>query len=93
MTELEILRIACYVVGSIAAGRLFLRKWHERMMPAVVLFGGLMLLFIWYMIEITIASTGVNTRPYRAIGTPIIVGITVALVWWSFRDERPRAKA
>ncbi|MBP8292611.1 MAG: hypothetical protein KAX65_07555 [Caldilineaceae bacterium] len=85
MTELEIFRMACYVISTIAAGRLFLKSWHERMMPATLLFGSLTLLYVWYIIEITIASTGVNTREYRAIGTPMVMLVASALVWWSFR--------
>lgn len=85
MTGWEVFRMACYVVGSIAAGRLFLIAWHVRLIPAVLLFGGLTALFLWYMIEITIASTGVNTREYRVVGTPMVTLVTVALVWWSFR--------
>ncbi len=44
-----------------------------------------MLLYVWYMVEITMASTGVNTREYRVIGTPMVVLVASALVWWSFR--------
>ena len=85
MTWWEVFRMACYVISSIAAGRLFFVVLRARIIPAAFLFGGMTLLFLWYMIEITVASTGVNTREYRVFGTPMVAIITFGLTWWSFR--------
>ena len=36
--------------------------------------------FVWYVVEITIAATGINTREYRVIGTPMVLVMTAAVV-------------
>lgn len=80
MTIWEIVRMICYVIAAPAL--LYLALWlaHYRMHVAAVGLGALSALFVWYMIEITLASSGVNTREYRVIGTPMIVIITIAAV-------------
>lgn len=72
--------MTCYVISAPFLLYLALWLWHHRMYMASAGVGALSALFVWYMIEITLASTGVNTREYRVIGTPMIVIITVSSV-------------
>lgn len=48
-------------------------------------FGALSALVLWYMVEIVLASTGVNTREYRVIGTPMIVVCTISVMVTAFK--------
>lgn len=80
MTHWEILRLACYVIVVPALLYLTLHNGRRRAYAYAAFFGSQTLLFAWYVVEITIASTGVNTREYRVIGTPMIVIMTAAIV-------------
>ncbi len=80
MTFWEIVRMVCYVVGAPAL--LYLALWltRHRLYVAALGVGALSALFVWYTVEITIAATGLNTREYRVIGTPMVLMITVSAV-------------
>jgi hypothetical protein len=71
----------CYVIAAPTLLYLTLFMVRQRLYAQACLYGALSLLFVWYVAEITIASTGVNTREYRAIGTPMIVLATISAVW------------
>ncbi len=81
MTIWEITRMACYVVAAPSMLWLALFAMRHRMYAQMCLYGALAALFTWYMAEITIASTGINTREYRVIGTPMVVAIAVSALW------------
>jgi len=78
MTIPEITRVVCYVIGApafmILASDNFIN--HRRLHGFKDL--GISLVFFWYMIEISMISSGINTREYRVIGTPMIITITIA---------------
>lgn len=80
MTHWELLRLACYVV--MAPALLYLTLYHARMRDVwlALLYGSMAVLVTWYVMEISLASTGVNTREYRVFGTPMVVGMTVAVL-------------
>lgn len=71
----------CYVVAAPSMLWLALFAMRHRMYAQMCLYGALAALFTWYMAEITIASTGINTREYRVIGTPMVVAIAVSALW------------
>ncbi len=73
--------MACYVVAAPTALYLALFLARHRFYSWACFFGSLSMLFVWYVVEITIASTGANTREYRIIGTPLVLIGTVSLVW------------
>lgn len=76
MTSAEFIRIVCYMIGAPAFLILALDGFnHHRPLHGIKDLGFSML-FLWYMIEITLISTGVNTREYRIIGTPMIIAVT-----------------
>lgn len=81
MTHWEMTRMACYVVAAPAALWLALLLARHHLYSWACFFGSLVMLFVWYVAEITIASTGINTREYRVIGTPMVLVATVSLVW------------
>lgn len=85
MTPAEIVRIACYAIAAPAFLYVGLSHLRTHDYAYGVLSISLSALFCWYMVEITIASTGVNTREYRNIGTPMIIGITASAVWMAWR--------
>lgn len=82
--------MACYVIGAPLLLWLALYLVRQRSYGWSIFFGSLSLLFVWYVVEITIAATGVNTREYRIVGTPMVLAATIALVWnvWSLRKWR-----
>lgn len=80
MTAFETIRMACYVVSSIALFYKALAMMREHRYGGAGLRWFLVALFTWYIIEITLISQGINTRDYRIIGTPMIVGITAVAV-------------
>lgn len=73
--------MACYVIGGPAALQIALRNARMGNYPQAGLFLSWALLYAWYVVEIWLASTGINTREYRAIGTPMVVVSAVSLVW------------
>lgn len=90
MTIWELTRMFCYVISAPALFYLALwlaRQHHYAQMCFTM---SISLLFVWYMVEITIASTGVNTREYRVIGTPMVVTATIAAVWMVLNAIRIR---
>lgn len=80
MTFPEIVRLLCYTVAAPSALYVSLYMARCRQWPQAVFFGSLALSWFWYMAEITIASTGINTREYRIVGTPMVMATAVALV-------------
>lgn len=97
MTHWEIVRLSCYVLSAPALLYLALHHAHARQFAYALFYGVLAMLFAWYVLEITIASTGINTREYRVIGTPMVMAITAALlaitvdVWRGERSRRAGA--
>ena len=73
--------MACYVVAAPAALWLALLLARRRFYSWACFFGSSAMLSTWYVVEIAIASTGINTREYRIIGTPLVLVGTMSLVW------------
>ena len=73
--------MACYVVAAPAALWLALLLARHRFYSWACFFGSSAMLSTWYVVEIAIASTGINTREYRIIGTPLVLVGTMSLVW------------
>lgn len=90
MTHWELTRLVCYTVGAPAALYVMLYMVRLRSYAWATFLGGLALLWIWYMVEITIASTGINTREYRVIGTPLVLMSTVALLVMAWQVRKAR---
>lgn len=88
MTAWEILRMICYTIAAPAL--LYLALWMARqhLYAQMCFYASLSLIFIWYMVEITLASTGINTREYRVIGTPMVVISTISAVWMAMNVLR-----
>lgn len=81
MTIYEIIRMLCYTIAAPTLLYLTFVMARQRLYAQMCFYGSLMLLFVWYMFEITLASTGVNTREYRVVGTPMVIVSTVSAVW------------
>ena len=81
MTWIEIVRVACYVLASPALLFLAIHTAQHKVFAVALFYGSISLLFAWYVIEITLASTGLNTREYRVIGTPFVLSATVGVLW------------
>lgn len=83
--------MVCYVVAPLVLlykAQALMREHH---------YGGawlrlfLLVLFVWYLIELTMIGQGIDTREYRVIGTPMIVGLTavaVAQAWSVWKTRR-----
>lgn len=80
MTVFEIIRMVCYVVAPIALLYKALALLHENHYGGAWLRLFLLLLFAWYMVELTLLGRGIDTRDYRIVGTPLVIGITVVAV-------------
>lgn len=99
MTSAEFIRIVCYMIGAPSFLILALDGFnHHRPLHGIKDLGFSVLL-LWYMIEITLISTGVNTREYRIIGTPMIIAITTTgallagnILLGYYRAQRKTAK-
>ena len=90
MTTFEILRMVCYAIAPLALLYKALALIHQRHYGGAWLRLFMLALFIWYMVELTMIGHGIDTRRYRIIGTPMIVGVTavaVAQAWsvWKYR--------
>lgn len=95
MTLFELIRMACYVVAPLALlykAQALLQEHH---------YGGawlrlfLLALFAWYLAELTMIGQGIDTRNYRVIGTPMILGITtvaVAQAWSVWKARRNKVQ-
>lgn len=80
MTPFEIIRMACYVIAPLALLYKAQALLHENHYGGAWLRLLLLALFGWYMVELTMIGQGIDTRDYRIIGTPMILGITVVAV-------------
>ena len=78
MTYPEIIRMICYMIGAPSFLVLALDGFRHRNTLQGVKDLGFSMLFLWYMVEISLISTGMNTREYRVIGTPMIIAVTLA---------------
>ena len=92
MTIWEVIRMFCYVL--MAPSLLYLALYNARTHNhwCALLYGSMALLFTWYVIEISLASTGVNTREYRIIGTPMILAMTAAVLGLVLRVRSERRR-
>ena len=81
MTSWEVVRMVCYTASAPALLYLALAAGRQRQYARASFDAALSLLFVWYMVEISIASSGINTRQYRVIGTPMVVTIAISAVW------------
>lgn len=93
MTVFELVRLTCYVVASLALLYKSLALIHDAHYGGALLRLFLMVLFIWYMAELTMVGQGIDTRNYRIFGTPAILGITtvaLAQAWsvWKLRRSQ-----
>ena len=80
MTVFELIRMACYLIAPIALLYKAFSLLHEKHYGGAWLRLFMLLLFAWYMVELTLLGQGIDTRDYRIIGTPMIIGITVVAV-------------
>ena len=87
MTHWEITRLVCYTIGAPAGLYVVFHLVRVRAYSWAVFLGGLALLWVC---EITIASSGVNTREYRVIGTPMVIASTVALMVMAYQVRKLR---
>lgn len=90
MSAAEWIRILCYTVTTPLLLYLALWALRERLYPQMLIYGSLSLNFVWYMIELSIASTGANTRELRIINTPMIIMLTVGAIWMATNIYRLR---
>lgn len=93
MTVFELFRLTCYVIASLALLYKALALIHDAHYGGALLRLFLMVLFVWYMAELTMVGRGIDTRNYRIFGTPAILGITtvaVAQAWeiWKLRRDK-----
>ena len=86
--------MVCYVVASLALLYKALALFHVRYLGGAWLRLFISALFAWYMVELTMISHGMDTRYYRVIGTPMIVGLTAVAVvqaWKVWKQRRNQA--
>ncbi len=80
MTLYEYIRMICYVAAAPTLLGIALWLIHRRLRVVACGVCALSMLALWYMVEIALASTGINTREYRVIGTPMIVVGTISAI-------------
>ncbi len=80
MTLFELIRMACYVIAPLALLYKAQALLHEHHYGGAWLRLFMLTLFVWYLAELTMIGNGIDTREYRIIGTPMILGITVVAV-------------
>jgi len=81
MSHWEITRLVCYTVAAPLLLYIALRMARSRQLAYATFFVSISLLFMWYMVEVTLLSSGINTREYRIIATPLVVAATTASLW------------
>lgn len=90
MTPYEITRLVCYTFAAPCALYLALYSFRVRDYWLALFYGSFAALMVWYVVEITLASTGINTREYRVVGTPMVIAIAAALIGISWRVHKCR---
>lgn len=80
MTTFEIIRIVCYAIAPLALFYKSQDLYRRGYLCGAILRLFMVLLFVWYMAELTMLNSGIDTRDYRAIATPIVVGLTAVAV-------------
>lgn len=85
----------CYVIAAPALLYKALALFHQHLYGGAVLRLFMAVLFVWYMVEITMIGQGIDTRDYRIIGTPMIiviatVSLSQAINVWKTRHGKGR---
>lgn len=84
--------MACYVVAPLALMYKAQSMLHDHHYGGAWLRLFLVALFAWYLVELTLIGQGVDTRDYRIIGTPMILGITTVALAQAVAVWRQRHK-
>lgn len=88
MSHWEITRLVCYTIAAPLLLYMALRMARSRQLAYALFFFSISMLFTWYMVEVTLLSSGLDTRQYRIIATPLVVMATMASAWMVFDMRR-----
>ena len=95
MTWNEIVRLACYTIGAPLLLWMALGMMRSRMHAQGLFLLSISLLFVWYMVDVTMVSAGASTRETRNAATMLTVMATSGVVWmaikhykWQSRERR-----
>ena len=81
MSHWELTRLLCYTVAAPMLFYMALRMARSRQPAYALFFASISLLFVWYMVEVTLLSRGINTREYRPLATPLVVMAALSSLW------------
>ena len=84
----EWIRLLCYACAMPSCAYLALRSAHRRDGITVMMWGGLALMFSWYLVDLTLVSAGASSRETRNMATPLIVFATGGIVSVAIREIR-----
>ncbi|MBP8293747.1 MAG: hypothetical protein KAX65_13310 [Caldilineaceae bacterium] len=92
MTHWEITRLVCYTISAplllwLALGLL---RDHARALGLFML--SICLLFTWYMVDVTLVSSGASTRDTRNFATLLVVMATIGTIWMAVERYQWRRK-
>ncbi len=81
MSHWELTRLLCYTIAAPMLFYMALRMARSRQPAYALFFASISLLFVWYMVEVTLLSSGINTREYRPLATPLVVMAALSSLW------------
>ena len=81
MTHWEITRLICYTISAPLLLWLALGMLRDRARALGLFLLSICLLFTWYMVDVTLVSSGASTRETRNLATLLVVMATVGTIW------------
>ncbi len=93
MTHWEITRLICYTISAPLLLWLALGMLRDRARALGLFLLSICLLFTWYMVDVTLVSSGASTRETRNLATLLVVMATVGTIWMAVERYQWRRRA
>lgn len=93
MTHWEITRLVCYTISAPLLLWLALGLLRDRARASGLFLLSICLLFSWYMVDVTLVSSGASTRETRNLATLLVVMATIGTVWMAVERYQWRRRA
>jgi hypothetical protein len=93
MTHWEITRLVCYTISAPLLLWLALGLLRDRAQALGLFLLSIYLLFSWYMVDVTLVSSGASTRETRNLATLLVVMATIGTVWMAVERYQWRRRA
>lgn len=93
MTIWELIRLICYTISVPVLMWLALGLLRARTRALGLFILSICLLFAWYMVDVTLVSSGASTRETRNLATLLVIMATIGTIWMAVERYQSHRKA